>query len=103
MEKRGPNRLIHEASPYLQQHAHNPVDWYPWGPEALQKARDENKPIFLSIGYSACHWCHVGNSTRYTLPVALGMRMVSQSSLPSRKQSPGEPPGDCLMIDYAIL
>lgn len=53
------NRLIHETSPYLRQHAHNPVDWYPWGEEALAKARAEDKPIFLSIGYSACHWCHV--------------------------------------------
>ncbi len=53
------NRLIHEKSPYLLQHAHNPVDWYPWGPEAFQKARDEDKPIFLSAGYSTCHWCHV--------------------------------------------
>ncbi len=54
-----PNRLIHETSPYLLQHAHNPVDWYPWGSEALQKAKADNKPIFLSIGYAACHWCHV--------------------------------------------
>jgi hypothetical protein len=54
-----PNRLIEESSPYLQQHADNPVDWYPWGEEALQKAKAEDKPIFLSIGYSACHWCHV--------------------------------------------
>ncbi|KAJ1912925.1 hypothetical protein IWQ60_009438, partial [Tieghemiomyces parasiticus] len=53
------NRLIHEKSPYLRQHAHNPVDWYPWGPEAFAKAQAENKPIFLSIGYSTCHWCHV--------------------------------------------
>jgi len=53
------NRLIAETSPYLLQHAHNPVDWYPWGPEAMEKARIEDKPIFLSIGYSACHWCHV--------------------------------------------
>ena len=53
------NRLAHETSPYLLQHAHNPVDWYPWGEEALQKARTENKPIVVSIGYSACHWCHV--------------------------------------------
>jgi len=53
------NRLIHESSPYLQQHAHNPVDWYPWGEEAFDKARQENKPILLSIGYSTCHWCHV--------------------------------------------
>ena len=56
---RAPNRLIHESSPYLQQHAYNPVDWYPWGDEALEKARTENKMIFLSIGYSSCHWCHV--------------------------------------------
>ncbi len=54
-----PNRLADENSPYLLQHAHNPVDWYPWGPEALEKARSEDKPIFLSIGYAACHWCHV--------------------------------------------
>ena len=53
------NRLIHETSPYLLQHAHNPVDWYPWGEEAFEKAKRENKPILLSIGYSACHWCHV--------------------------------------------
>src|SRR6201986_4041417 len=53
------NRLIKEKSPYLLQHAHNPVDWYPWGDEAFDKARRENKPIFLSIGYSTCHWCHV--------------------------------------------
>ncbi len=53
------NRLRNETSPYLLQHADNPVDWYPWGQEALQRARDEDKPIFLSIGYSACHWCHV--------------------------------------------
>src|SRR5713226_3235787 len=53
------NRLINETSPYLLQHAHNPVDWYSWGEEALQKARKEDKPILLSVGYSACHWCHV--------------------------------------------
>src|SRR6187455_371617 len=54
-----PNRLANETSPYLLQHAHNPVDWYPWGPEALERAKREDKPIFLSIGYAACHWCHV--------------------------------------------
>jgi uncharacterized protein len=53
------NRLINESSPYLLQHAYNPVDWYPWGEESLQQAKKEDKPIFLSIGYSACHWCHV--------------------------------------------
>ncbi len=56
---RPPNALIEETSPYLLQHAHNPVEWYPWGPAALDKARREDKPILLSIGYSACHWCHV--------------------------------------------
>ena len=56
---RSPNRLIHETSPYLLQHAHNPVDWHPWGREALTKSRESKKPILLSIGYSACHWCHV--------------------------------------------
>ena len=54
-----PNRLIHESSPYLRQHANNPVDWYPWGSEALERAVREDKPILLSVGYSACHWCHV--------------------------------------------
>ncbi|MBL7719859.1 MAG: thioredoxin domain-containing protein [Flavipsychrobacter sp.] len=53
------NRLIHESSPYLLQHAHNPVDWYPWGPEAFERAAAEDKPVLVSIGYAACHWCHV--------------------------------------------
>jgi uncharacterized protein YyaL (SSP411 family) len=56
---RKPNRLIQEKSPYLQQHAYNPVEWHPWGPEAFQKARDLDRPILLSIGYATCHWCHV--------------------------------------------
>lgn len=59
MTAKTPNRLINESSPYLLQHAYNPVDWYPWGEEALEKARGENKMIIVSIGYSACHWCHV--------------------------------------------
>jgi hypothetical protein len=59
MERKHNNRLIHETSPYLLQHAHNPVDWHAWGDEAFHKARSQNKPILLSIGYSACHWCHV--------------------------------------------
>ena len=53
------NRLALESSPYLLQHAANPVDWYPWSEEAFKKAKDENKAVFLSIGYSTCHWCHV--------------------------------------------
>jgi uncharacterized protein YyaL (SSP411 family) len=62
------NRLISEKSPYLQLHAHNPVDWYPWGPEAFDRARRENKAIFLSIGYSTCHWCHVMEAESFSNP-----------------------------------
>ncbi len=58
-EKNFTNRLLKETSPYLLQHAHNPVDWFPWGEEAFTQAKKENKPLLLSIGYSACHWCHV--------------------------------------------
>lgn len=64
----GLNRLIHEKSPYLIQHADNPVDWYPWGEEAFQKARDEDRPIFVSIGYSTCHWCHVMERESFAVP-----------------------------------
>src|SRR5262245_52352312 len=53
------NRLLLESSPYLLQHAHNPVNWYPWGREAFDHAREQGKPVFLSVGYSTCHWCHV--------------------------------------------
>ena len=63
-----PNRLINEKSPYLQQHAYNPVDWYPWGEEALDLAKKENKPIILSIGYSTCHWCHVMENESFADP-----------------------------------
>src|SRR6266496_2011579 len=62
------NRLAHEKSPYLLQHVHNPVDWYPWGEEAFAKARRENKPIFLSVGYYTCHWCHVMERESYSNP-----------------------------------
>ena len=62
------NRLIHEKSPYLLLHAHNPVNWYPWGEEAFAKAKRENKPIFLSVGYYTCHWCHVMERESYSNP-----------------------------------
>ncbi len=62
------NRLIQEKSPYLLQHAHNPVDWYPWGEEAFEKAKNEDKPIFLSIGYATCHWCHVMEQESFENP-----------------------------------
>ncbi len=67
------NNLINESSPYLLQHAHNPVDWYPWGDEALDKAKAEDKPIFLSIGYSACHWCHVMEEESFENPIIAGI------------------------------
>ena len=62
------NRLIHESSPYLKQHAHNPVDWYPWGAEAWERAKFEDKPVIVSIGYSACHWCHVMERESFESP-----------------------------------
>ncbi|MGD8401158.1 MAG: thioredoxin domain-containing protein [Bacillota bacterium] len=67
------NRLISETSPYLLQHAHNPVDWYPWGDEAIQKAKREDKPILLSCGYSACHWCHVMERESFEDPETAGL------------------------------
>src|SRR5436189_1107182 len=63
-----PNRLAAETSPYLRQHANNPVDWYAWGPEALARARELDRPIFLSVGYSACHWCHVMEHESFESP-----------------------------------
>ena len=62
-----PNRLANEQSGYLLQHAHNPVDWYPWGAEAFEKAVTEDKPVFLSIGYSTCHWCHVAKLSQVSI------------------------------------
>jgi uncharacterized protein YyaL (SSP411 family) len=68
-----PNHLINETSPYLRQHAYNPVDWYPWGPEAFERAQRENKPVFLSIGYSTCHWCHVMAHESFENPEVAGL------------------------------
>lgn len=71
----GGNRLAGETSPYLLQHAYNPVDWMPWGPEAFRRAREEDKPIFLSIGYSTCHWCE--NCGRSTAVASVGASVVA--------------------------
>ena len=68
-----PNALIHEESPYLQQHARNPVRWLPWGEEAFETAKREGKPIFLSIGYSTCHWCHVMAHESFENPEIAGL------------------------------
>ena len=83
---RAANRLANETSPYLLQHAHNPVDWYPWGDEALARARAEDKPILLSIGYSACHWCHVMERESFENPriAALMNALVRQHQGRSR-------------------
>src|SRR5580765_2018435 len=68
-----PNRLAQESSPYLLQHANNPVEWYPWGKEAFEAARSQDKAIFLSIGYSACHWCHVMEHESFENPEIAGI------------------------------
>lgn len=84
-----PNRLIHEPSPYLQQHAHNPVDWYPWGQEAFARARAEDRPVFLSIGYATCHWCHVMERECFEDPqVAALMNEVFVNTKVDREERP---------------
>ncbi len=83
------NRLIHEKSPYLLQHANNPVDWYPWGEEAFEKARAEDRPIFLSIGYSSCHWCHVMEQESFEdLDVAAAMNAAFVNIKVDREERP---------------
>ena len=84
-----PNRLADETSPYLLQHANNPVDWYPWGDEALQRARVEDKPILLSVGYSACHWCHVMERESFENPaIAAQMNQLFVSVKVDREERP---------------
>src|SRR5512135_3651392 len=84
-----PNRLAQETSPYLRQHADNPVDWHPWGEEALARARTENKPILLSVGYSACHWCHVMAHESFEDPeVAAAMNRLFVNIKVDREERP---------------
>lgn len=93
------NRLIHEKSPYLLQHAHNPVDWYPWGEEAFQKARDLDKPIFLSIGYATCHWCHVMEKESFEdLEVA---EALNNAFIPIKIDREELPEIDALYMEFA--
>ena len=73
VKDRVPNRLIHEKAPYLLQHAYNPVNWYPWGKDAFEKAKADDKPVFLSIGYSTWHWCHE-HICNPILEIAISMR-----------------------------
>ena len=93
-----PNRLQNEKSPYLRQHALNPVDWYPWGDEAFEKARKEDKPIFLSIGYSTCHWCHV--MERESFEVESTAALLNQSFVPVKVDREERPDIDRIYMNY---
>ena len=95
------NRLINEQSPYLRQHAHNPVDWYPWGDEALERARREDKPILLSIGYSACHWCHV--MERESFENEAIARLMNQSFISIKVDREERPDLDQIYMDAVQL
>jgi len=92
-----PNRLAASLSPYLLQHAHNPVDWFPWGTEAIEKARREDKPIFLSIGYSACHWCHVMERESFENPAVA--KLLNESFVPVKVDREERPDLDDLYMD----
>ena len=98
---RKPNRLINEQSPYLRQHAHNPVDWYAWGPEALDRAKVENKPILLSIGYSACHWCHVMERESFENDAIA--RMINENFVPIKVDREERPDLDQIYMDAVQL
>jgi len=92
-----PNRLASETSPYLLQHADNPVDWYPWGPEAFERAREEDKPIFLSVGYSACHWCHVMERESFDdVPTAM---LLNDNFVPVKVDREERPDIDAIYMD----
>src|SRR6516165_9433661 len=95
--ERKPNRLLQEQSPYLRQHAHNPVDWYPWGQEALTRAKAENKPILLSIGYSACHWCHV--MERESFENEATARLMNENFVPIKVDREERPDLDQIYMD----
>ncbi len=100
-EMTGSNRLIHEKSPYLLQHANNPVDWFPWGPEAFEKAERENKPIFLSIGYSTCHWCHVMEQESFEDPEVA--RLMNETFVSIKVDREERPDIDMLYMTVAQL
>jgi uncharacterized protein YyaL (SSP411 family) len=95
---RRPNRLVNEKSPYLREHAFNPVDWYPWGDEAFARARRENKPIFLSVGYSTCHWCHV--MARESFENEAIARLMNESFICIKVDREERPDIDQVYLDY---
>jgi len=98
---RQPNRLIHEKSPYLQQHAYNPVAWYPWGDEAFARAAKENKPVFLSIGYSTCHWCHVMERESFEDPAVA--ELMNQSFVSIKVDREEHPDVDQLYMSAVMM
>ena len=101
MEHKYTNQLIHETSPYLLQHAHNPVDWRPWGPEALRLAGEQNKPIFLSIGYAACHWCHVMEHESFEDEAVA--RLLNEHFIPVKVDREERPDLDAIYMNATIL
>src|SRR3989338_3562517 len=94
------NRLAKEKSPYLLQHAHNPVDWHPWGEEAFEKARREQKPIFLSIGYSTCHWCHVMERESFEDPATA--ELLNKHFIPIKVDREERPDVDALYMQAVM-
>src|SRR2546423_5191380 len=94
------NRLAHETSPYLLQHASNPVDWYAWGDEALARARDEDKPVLLSIGYAACHWCHVMEHESFEDP--LTARVMNEHFVSVKVDREERPDLDSIYMDAVV-
>src|SRR6185437_6197861 len=92
------NLLAKEKSPYLLQHAHNPVDWHPWGPEAFEKAKKENKPIFLSVGYSTCHWCHVMERESFSNPSVA--KMINDHFIPIKVDREERPDVDRVYMAF---
>jgi uncharacterized protein len=94
------NHLANETSPYLKQHVHNPVDWYPWGPEALARAKELNRPIFLSIGYSACHWCHVMENESFEDP-AIG-ELLNNHFVSIKVDREERPDVDQVYMDFVV-
>src|SRR6476620_1997908 len=94
------NRLAKESSPYLLQHAHNPVDWYPWGLEALERARSEDRPILLSIGYAACHWCHVMERESFEDP--LTARVMNDQFVNVKVDREERPDLDSIYMDAVV-
>src|SRR5690242_4511582 len=96
----GVNRLADESSPYLLQHADNPVDWYPWGDDAFERARAEDRPIFLSIGYSACHWCHVMEHESFANPAIA--ELMNEHFVSVKVDREERPDVDALYMEAAI-